>query len=75
MGVGVIASAPGPINSGFAALADMQMAQALRAEVVARVTMQAMGHKTTVRPGWLSKLLGWSHATLPRWGRSWSSPR
>jgi 3-oxoacyl-[acyl-carrier protein] reductase len=68
-GVDVIASAPGPIRSGFAARANMQMAQALTAEVVARVTMQALGRKTTVRPGWLSKLLGWSLALLPRWGQ------
>jgi uncharacterized protein len=69
LGVDVIASAPGPISSGFAARADMQMAQSLPAEVVARVTLQALGHKTTVRPGWLSKLLGWSLAMLPRWGQ------
>lgn len=68
-GVDVIASAPGPIRSGFAARANMQMAQALPAEVVARVTMQALGRKTTVRPGWLSKLLGWSLAMLPRWAQ------
>lgn len=68
-GVDVIASAPGPIHSGFAARANMQMTQALPAEVVARVTMQALGRKTTVRPGWLSKLLGWSLAMLPRWGQ------
>lgn len=69
LGVDVIASAPGPIDSGFAARADMRMAQALPAEVVARVTMQALGRRTTVRPGWLSKLLGWSLAMLPRWGQ------
>jgi hypothetical protein len=23
-----------------------------------------------VRPGWLSKLLGWSLAVLPRWGQT-----
>jgi short-subunit dehydrogenase len=68
-GVDVIASAPGPISTGFAARANMQMAQALPADVVARVTLQALGRKTTVRPGWLSKLLGWSLATLPRWGQ------
>ena len=68
-GVDVIASAPGPISSGFAARANMQMSQALSPEVVARVTMQALGRKTTVRPGWLSKLLGWSLALLPRWGQ------
>ncbi len=69
LGVDVIASAPGPIRSGFAARADLQMPQALPAEVVARVTMQALGRRTTVRPGWLSKLLGWSLAMLPRWGQ------
>lgn len=69
LGVDVVASAPGPTRTGFAARANMRMAQALPAEVVARVTMQALGRKTTVRPGWLSKLLGWSLATLPRWGQ------
>jgi uncharacterized protein len=69
LGVDVIASAPGPIRTGFAARAKMHMAQALAPEVVARVTMQALGRRTTVRPGWLSKLLGWSLATLPRWAR------
>jgi uncharacterized protein len=68
-GVKVIASAPGPISTGFASRANMHMGQTLPAEVVARVTMQALGRKTTVRPGWLSKLLGWSMAMLPRWGQ------
>ena len=49
VGVDVIASAPGPIRSGFAARAGLQMAQALPAEVVARVTLQALGRRTTVR--------------------------
>lgn len=69
LGVDVIASALGPISTGFAARANMHVAQALPATVVARVTMQALGNKTTVRPGWLSKLLDWSLATLPRWGQ------
>jgi short-subunit dehydrogenase len=67
LGVDVIASAPGPIRSGFAQRANMSMNQALPPEVVARVTLQALGRKATVRPGWLSKLLGWSLAMLPRW--------
>lgn len=66
-GVDVIASAPGPIRTGFAKRANLQMAQALEPEVVARVTWAALGRKTTVRPGWLSKLLGWSLSMLPRW--------
>jgi short-subunit dehydrogenase len=69
LGVDVIASAPGPVRSGFERRANLRMSQALQPEVVARVTMQALGHRTTVRPGWLSKLLGWSLATLPRAGR------
>ena len=68
-GVEVIASAPGPIGTGFAKRANLQMTQALPPEVVARVTLAALGHKTTVRPGWLSKLLGWSLALLPRWAQ------
>ncbi len=69
LGVDVIASAPGPIASGFAQRADLHMAQTLEPDVVARVTLTALGRKGTVRPGWLSKLLGWSLAALPRWGQ------
>lgn len=68
-GLDVIASAPGPIASGFARRANMQMAQTMSPDVVARVTFEALGRRTTVRPGWLSKLLGWSLATLPRWAQ------
>lgn len=66
-GVDVLASAPGPIASGFAARADMRMSLSMKPEVVARVSLDALGRRTTVRPGGLSKLLGWSLAMLPRW--------
>jgi short-subunit dehydrogenase len=65
-GVDVIASAPGPVHSGFARRANMRMALAVQPDVVARVTLDCLGRKTTVRPGALSKLLGWSLATAPR---------
>jgi short-subunit dehydrogenase len=65
-GVDVIACAPGPVASGFAARADMRMAQAQAPDVVARSTLAALGRRGTVRPGWLSKLLGWSLGTAPR---------
>jgi short-subunit dehydrogenase len=68
-GVDVLASAPGPVASGFATLADMRMGPMLRADDVARVTLAALGRAGTVRPGWLSKLMGWSLAALPRWAR------
>lgn len=65
-GVDVIASAPGPVNTGFSARARMHMARAATPVVVARETLQALGRRATVRPGGLSKLLGWSLATAPR---------
>ncbi|XVJ70172.1 MAG: SDR family oxidoreductase [Rhizobacter sp.] len=68
-GVDVVASAPGPIRTGFAQRANLQMALALHPDVVAKATLCALGRQTTVRPGWLSKLLGWSLALLPRWGQ------
>ena len=69
-GVDIIAAAPGPIRSGFADRADMQMGAAQDAADVPRATLQALGRKTTVRPGVFSKLLGFSLSTLPRWGRT-----
>jgi uncharacterized protein len=65
-GVDVIASAPGPIDTGFAKRAYLRMGRALPPAVVARQTLAALGRRGTVRPGWLSKLLGWSLATAPR---------
>jgi short-subunit dehydrogenase len=64
-GVDVIASAPGPVHSGFASRARMRMGAALRPEVVASQTLAALGRRMTVRPGWLSKFLEAS-LTLPR---------
>jgi short-subunit dehydrogenase len=69
LGVDVIACAPGPIHSGFGTRADMQMSFAQAPEVVARKTLRALGRRSTVRPGWLSKFLEMSLSMLPRWGR------
>jgi short-subunit dehydrogenase len=65
-GVGVLSSAPGPVNSGFAERAAMKMGAAEKPETVARATMNALGKKMTVTPGALSKLLTWSLMTAPR---------
>jgi short-subunit dehydrogenase len=69
LGIDVIACAPGPVASGFAQRANMRMNMAATPEQVAQATLKALGRQTTVRPGWLSKLLEWSLAPLPRWGR------
>lgn len=69
-GVDVVASAPGPIHSGFAARAGMIMGRALAPSAVALATLAALGKKRmTVRPGWLSKVLELSLVCLGRWGR------
>lgn len=65
-GVDVLSSAPGPVASGFASRADMVMGQAAPPEIVARGTVAALGRMVTVRPGFLSKFLGWALITLPR---------
>lgn len=69
-GVDVLSSAPGPVHSGFAARAGMQMGAAASPETVARGTISALGRRVTVRPGAQSKLLGYALATLPRAARS-----
>ncbi|MEO8317664.1 MAG: SDR family NAD(P)-dependent oxidoreductase [Bradyrhizobium sp.] len=69
-GVDVIASAPGPVRSGFGARADMRLGSAASPAVVARQTLAALGRQTTVRPGFLSKFLEASLLPLPRQARS-----
>lgn len=68
-GVDVISSAPGPVRSGFERLADMRMSMAEAPASVAGETLDALGRRGTVRPGWLSKALEWALTFLPRWGR------
>jgi short-subunit dehydrogenase len=69
-GISVLAVAPGPVGTGFAARAGMQMGKAETPETVARIALRALSTGGTVRPGFLAKLLGWSLAALPRWGRA-----
>ncbi|MEQ1565552.1 MAG: SDR family NAD(P)-dependent oxidoreductase [Myxococcota bacterium] len=70
-GVDVVSSAPGPVHSGFADRAGMVMGAAATPAEVAESTLASLGHAVTVRPGVLAKALGWSLATLPRFGRVW----
>ncbi len=69
LGVDVVAAAPGPIHSGFAARAGMRMGMALKPSDVAQATLDALGGRTTIRPGWLSKVLEGALLPLPRWAR------
>lgn len=69
-GVDVLASAPGPVSSGFAARAGMKMSVAAAPAMVAEQSLAALGHTGTVVPGALSKLLTYSVLPLPRFIRT-----
>lgn len=68
-GVDVLISQPGPTHSGFAARAGMRLGKAEKAENVASATLAALGRRTRVTPGLLSKLLIGSLMTAPRFLR------
>ncbi|MGY6553529.1 MAG: SDR family NAD(P)-dependent oxidoreductase [Wenzhouxiangella sp.] len=65
-GVDVLASAPGPVDTGFAHRAGMHMNGMAKPEDVARETLLALGRRMTVRPTWRNKLLQAALAPLPR---------
>jgi short-subunit dehydrogenase len=69
-GVDVLASAPGPVMSGFGRRAGMAIARGQTPEEVAAGTLKMLGRRTTVRPGFLAKALEASLMPLPRWARS-----
>jgi len=55
--VDVLTVAPGPINTGFAATAGMEFSMALKPEDVAKQSIQTLGKKITLLPGFLTKFL------------------
>ncbi|XZE17565.1 SDR family NAD(P)-dependent oxidoreductase [Pirellulaceae bacterium SH449] len=68
-GVDVLAVAPGPTNTGFASRANMTMAASLDPDKIAPEIITALGRKSTLLPGFLSKLLVYAMLPLPRWAR------
>ena len=68
-GVDVLSVAPGPVVSGFGSRAHMQMGKAETPDQISASIVNALGRKMTVRPGFLSKFLGWSLLTMNRWSR------
>ncbi len=68
-GIDVLAVAAGPVGTGFARRARMNMGRAESPDVVALESLDALGRRGTVRPGLLAKVLGYSLAMTPRWGR------
>ncbi len=68
-GIDVLAAAPGPVDSGFGQRANMKMGKALMPEMLGVPILKALGRKTNVIPGLLSKILIYSLRTVPRWGK------
>ncbi|MTI20886.1 SDR family oxidoreductase, partial [Fulvivirga sp. RKSG066] len=65
-GVDVLSVAPGPVNTGFAQRANMQMDIALKPEDICKPVLKALGKKSTVLPGPLTKFLVYSMRVFPR---------
>ena len=68
-GVDLLIVAPGPVETGFASRARMELENAATPDTVAREAMAGLGYKKVVRPGWLAKILAFALATVPRWAK------
>lgn len=70
LGVNVLAVAPGPVKTGFAARAGLTMSMFDTPEAVARGALSKLGRATTVRPSFWAKTLEAALSPLPRMGRT-----
>jgi uncharacterized protein len=68
-GVDVLAAAPGPVSSGFADRANMQMGKAMAPSQIGIPILRALGRRQTVLPGMLTKVLVGALRTVPRWAK------
>ncbi|MBL6734653.1 MAG: SDR family NAD(P)-dependent oxidoreductase [Shewanellaceae bacterium] len=70
--VDVLTCAPGPVATGFAKRAGIEMSFAATSKVTAAGIVSALARRQrTVRPGWLAKCLSYPLEILPR---SWRFP-
>ena len=65
LGIDVLATAPGPVSTGFARRADMTINGA-HPRVIAENTLKALGKKRPVQPHFMGWFLSTSLAMLPR---------
>ncbi len=68
-GIDTLSAAPGPVHSGFANRANMDLGSALKPEDIGIPILNALGKKTNVYPGMLTKILTYSLKTVPRWAK------
>ncbi|WP_299524907.1 SDR family oxidoreductase [Winogradskyella sp.] len=67
--IDVLCAAPGPVETGFSARADMKMNSASNPKDIATSIIKAIGKKSTVFPGLLTKFLVYNLRMTPRWGK------
>lgn len=66
LGVDVLAAAPGPVDSGFAERANMNLGMSAKPTQIGVPILEALGRRRMVLPGTLSKLLRYALITVPR---------
>jgi short-subunit dehydrogenase len=66
-GIDVLCAAPGPVQSGFGKRANMNMNMTMTPAAVAVPMIRAIGKRTTVLPGPLTKFLVFNLRMVPRW--------
>ncbi|WP_367390599.1 SDR family NAD(P)-dependent oxidoreductase [Lewinella sp. LCG006] len=66
-GIDILCAAPGPVQSGFSQRANMIMGNALSVEAVGVPIITAIGQRTRVLPGFLTKFLTYNLSMTPRW--------
>lgn len=65
-GLDLLIVAPGPVRTGFAQRSKMQLGKTASPEVVARQSLQALGRRRLIHPGWLAKCMALALSTAPR---------
>ncbi len=68
-GVDILCAAPGPVESGFSERANMKMNRSLKPDDVGVPIINAIGKRTTLLPGFLTKLLVYNLRMVPRWAK------
>ncbi len=68
-GLDLLLAAPGPVETGFANRAGLQMSKTASPDLVARQALAALGRKKIIYPGVLAKGLALALSTVPRWLR------
>jgi hypothetical protein len=69
-GIDVLSAAPGPVSSGFSERANMKMDMTMRPEDVGVPIIRAIGRRSSLLPGFLTKFLVYNLRMTPRWAKT-----